>query len=301
MHGRSRDTSGSFAAGPRTRGRWRHRGRRRSARRSPGPGTPCGRRTEAEVHEVEAVGKCRGVAGARWRDRRPRPASGRMRACASTASISVRLRPRAPRRDPLVDLEDGDVLPRHVLRVEQLEHAAGRGRRRGRAKTRPARRRMSERDPRSRSPARRKTACRVLEHLDGQRGHVPTLPFDEKRASRLLDRTSADELGHRHSLGGRRVPLAVRGRQMEVDMVVRRDGDVSPWEFLCGVADRREIAFHGTGDPTSSGSSLGSRSTSRRSVTRRQSSRQATRSGRCSMRSWTAIATRSRSTTAASS
>ena len=38
-------------------------------------------------------------------------------------------------------------------------------------------------------------------------------------------------------------------RQLEIDTVVRRDGDVSLWEFLCGVAARREIAFHGTGDP----------------------------------------------------
>jgi hypothetical protein len=36
---------------------------------------------------------------------------------------------------------------------------------------------------------------------------------------------------------------------LEVDTVVRRDGDVPLWEFLCGVAARREIAFHGTGDP----------------------------------------------------
>lgn len=26
-------------------------------------------------------------------------------------------------------------------------------------------------------------------------------------------------------------------------------GDVTPWMFLCGLADRRTIAFHGTGDP----------------------------------------------------
>ena len=26
-------------------------------------------------------------------------------------------------------------------------------------------------------------------------------------------------------------------------------GDVPPWEFLCGVAERREVAFHGTGAP----------------------------------------------------
>jgi hypothetical protein len=38
-------------------------------------------------------------------------------------------------------------------------------------------------------------------------------------------------------------------RQLEVDTLVREHGDVSLWEFLCGVAARREIAFHGTGDP----------------------------------------------------
>jgi hypothetical protein len=38
-------------------------------------------------------------------------------------------------------------------------------------------------------------------------------------------------------------------RQQEVDTGVRENGDVSLWEFLCGVAARREIAFHGTGDP----------------------------------------------------
>jgi hypothetical protein len=26
-------------------------------------------------------------------------------------------------------------------------------------------------------------------------------------------------------------------------------GDVTPWKFLCGIADRRRFAFHGTGDP----------------------------------------------------
>jgi hypothetical protein len=28
-----------------------------------------------------------------------------------------------------------------------------------------------------------------------------------------------------------------------------REHAVSPWVFLCGLADRRTIAFHGTGDP----------------------------------------------------
>ena len=35
----------------------------------------------------------------------------------------------------------------------------------------------------------------------------------------------------------------------DADAVARHGGDVSLWEFLCGIADRREIAFHGTGDP----------------------------------------------------
>ncbi len=37
--------------------------------------------------------------------------------------------------------------------------------------------------------------------------------------------------------------------QPDADTVIRHDGDVSLWELLCGIADRREIAFHGTGDP----------------------------------------------------
>ena len=39
-------------------------------------------------------------------------------------------------------------------------------------------------------------------------------------------------------------------RQLDADTVVRHNGgDVSPCEFLCGIAEHREIAFHGTGDP----------------------------------------------------
>ena len=37
--------------------------------------------------------------------------------------------------------------------------------------------------------------------------------------------------------------------QLDVDAVVGQDGLVSRWEFLCGIAEQREIAFHGTGDP----------------------------------------------------
>jgi hypothetical protein len=35
---------------------------------------------------------------------------------------------------------------------------------------------------------------------------------------------------------------------LDVDALLRHHGDVDPWKFLCGVADRRSIAFHGTGD-----------------------------------------------------
>jgi hypothetical protein len=38
-------------------------------------------------------------------------------------------------------------------------------------------------------------------------------------------------------------------RLLDVDAILRVRGDVTPWQFLCGLADRREIAFHGTGDP----------------------------------------------------
>jgi hypothetical protein len=39
-------------------------------------------------------------------------------------------------------------------------------------------------------------------------------------------------------------------RLLDVDAFLRAQGDVTPWQFLSGLADRREIAFHGTGDPT---------------------------------------------------
>lgn len=38
-------------------------------------------------------------------------------------------------------------------------------------------------------------------------------------------------------------------RLLDVDAILRANGDVTPWQFLCGLAKRREIAFHGTGDP----------------------------------------------------
>jgi hypothetical protein len=37
---------------------------------------------------------------------------------------------------------------------------------------------------------------------------------------------------------------------LDVDAILRPRGGVEPWRFLCGLADRREIAFHGTGDPS---------------------------------------------------
>ena len=35
---------------------------------------------------------------------------------------------------------------------------------------------------------------------------------------------------------------------LDVNALLRRYGDIDPWKFLCGVADRHRIAFHGTGD-----------------------------------------------------
>src|SRR5918995_923499 len=36
---------------------------------------------------------------------------------------------------------------------------------------------------------------------------------------------------------------------LDMDPIVHARGGVTPWQFLCSVAERREIAFHGTGDP----------------------------------------------------
>jgi hypothetical protein len=38
-------------------------------------------------------------------------------------------------------------------------------------------------------------------------------------------------------------------RLVDADAVVRETGDVPLGHFLCGLAEHREIAFHGTGDP----------------------------------------------------
>lgn len=36
---------------------------------------------------------------------------------------------------------------------------------------------------------------------------------------------------------------------LDVDPLVHARGGVTPWQFLAALAERREIAFHGTGDP----------------------------------------------------
>jgi hypothetical protein len=42
---------------------------------------------------------------------------------------------------------------------------------------------------------------------------------------------------------------AMVDRGLDADAIVRRGGDVTRWKFLCGIADRSAIAFHGTGNP----------------------------------------------------
>lgn len=37
---------------------------------------------------------------------------------------------------------------------------------------------------------------------------------------------------------------------LDLGPIVEAGGGVTPWHFLCALAERREIAFHGTGDPT---------------------------------------------------
>jgi len=36
---------------------------------------------------------------------------------------------------------------------------------------------------------------------------------------------------------------------LDVNALLQHYGEIEPWKFLCGVAQRRRIAFHGTGDP----------------------------------------------------
>jgi hypothetical protein len=38
------------------------------------------------------------------------------------------------------------------------------------------------------------------------------------------------------------------GEPLDVNALLERHGDVEPWMFLAGLADRRRIAFHGTGN-----------------------------------------------------
>jgi hypothetical protein len=40
-----------------------------------------------------------------------------------------------------------------------------------------------------------------------------------------------------------------RSGAFDVNALLRDHAQVAPWKFLCGVAERRRIAFHGTGDP----------------------------------------------------
>jgi hypothetical protein len=42
---------------------------------------------------------------------------------------------------------------------------------------------------------------------------------------------------------------AVTDNPVDVDTFLQERGDLTPWQFLCGLAERRRIAFHGTGDP----------------------------------------------------
>ena len=44
------------------------------------------------------------------------------------------------------------------------------------------------------------------------------------------------------------VDAFLSSRPVDVDGLLREHGDVVPWKFLCGVAERRRIAFQGTGD-----------------------------------------------------
>jgi len=50
-------------------------------------------------------------------------------------------------------------------------------------------------------------------------------------------------------LAGRPGPHDASVAHQAAGIVLRDYGDVAPWKFLCGVADRHRTAFHGTGDP----------------------------------------------------
>src|SRR5215208_7022001 len=76
---------------------------------------------------------------------------------------------------------------------------------------------------------------------------------------------------------------------VDVNAVLGRYGDIEPWKFLCGVADRRRIAFHGTGDAGIESFEPRRPSILLRSASRTRSLPRPTRSGRCSTPSWTEI------------
>jgi hypothetical protein len=81
------------------------------------------------------------------------------------------------------------------------------------------------------------------------------------------------------------------GRLLDIDAFPRETPRVVRWHFLCNLAARRRIAFHGTGDPHIERFEPREPSTSPSSGNRRRSSPRATRSGRCSTRSSTAVGT----------
>src|ERR687897_2302869 len=78
---------------------------------------------------------------------------------------------------------------------------------------------------------------------------------------------------------------------LDMDQIVHAGGGVTPWQFLCTLAERTKLPFTEPAIRTSSPSSRENRSTSHRSVTRRRSLPQPTRFGRCSTRSSIAVAT----------
>ena len=44
--------------------------------------------------------------------------------------------------------------------------------------------------------------------------------------------------------------LEKQDRLVDVGPILQASGGVTAWQFLCALAERREIAFHGTGDPS---------------------------------------------------
>jgi hypothetical protein len=66
-----------------------------------------------------------------------------------------------------------------------------------------------------------------------------------ERPPKRLGRSTQSAIDELLSLGR----AAVADRLVDVDSLLRERGDVTRWQFLCGLAERRRIAFHGTGDP----------------------------------------------------